>query len=746
MQAAAAQWKGKSAQLRSYLRTHHIPISNNYLSNVSKFVDYKRNKARQVDLEPELMNNLFNRFEKAASRQARRQEPAGKAPLKLLSDENIRRTFKRLDLATKDLHSLHDLKIKFDDEDKKFAEEVADKLYELMKDANPAENRILFEFTCQLPDGTIKTEYLRFNENDVQWLHDVIYNLSLEEEVESSYELGKIVDMYLIKEVRIIDIDQLSDQRAHGKPRVAHAFFRYLIKPGFGSLERYQIYSRIEDIDSTPCFIHSLKMKGVDQKVLNAIAKDMNGIHTITIKGIEHIAKKYSLSIWLRYVYEKGTKSLKMGPSNNSWIELVADEHQHILPYDTDIQFEGKTITTVQLLRLLFKDPKKYLIPLTIEDLMNIEHTDTFNFDDLYDIAPFCYREYTFYGEPNDLQKLYQSIPNLYQVSGSLQTLIQKCVRGLGPRISARQHIREEIVDLDINSAYANAAAHAKIQTGLPKRYSETDLSSMTSGYFLIRINKIRRQRKFSAMQGLELGETFVDLITLKDLIRWHEIDYEIVDGVYWDTEGVSIREFIESIYQKRITDKENSQIYKNILNKELYGKSLMHQRPTKPKVFNNQKDAMDYIVKHFDLCLRAYSISPTQYEVVRYKQWTENYNLAHWGCTILSTARSIINNYIYTLIDNGVEVLYSNIDSLIFRKRDLPTFERLFPNSIGNGLGQFHSDLDDERYTSAQEGIFIGKGCYCLKLDEGVYQYRDISRKIDNSDMWNSYLKVSKP
>ena len=115
---------------------------------------------------------------------------------------------------------------------------------------------------------------------------------------------------------------------------------------------------------------------------------------------------------------------------------------------------------------------------------------------------------------------------------------------------------------------------------------------------------------------------------------------------------------------------------------------------------------------------------------------------MAFFGCSILSMARRIINEYIYKLEDAGVEVLYSNMDSLFIRKSDLDKFNELFPNSIGNDLGQFHFDFDDEKYSSAKKAIFIRKGVYILKLDDENYQVRNMNNYVENPS-WNAFYEL---
>ena len=118
--------------------------------------------------------------------------------------------------------------------------------------------------------------------------------------------------------------------------------------------------------------------------------------------------------------------------------------------------------------------------------------------------------------------------------------------------------------------------------------------------------------------------------------------------------------------------------------------------------------------------------ISKNNNHKVQYrKRFTNNYNLAHIGCLILSKVREIINDYIYKLEDNGVEVLYSNVDSIFIRKSDIDKFESLIGN-IGDDLGNFHFE-----YSNISKALFYDKGSYILKLSDSEYIVRDMFGKL---------------
>ena len=128
-----------------------------------------------------------------------------------------------------------------------------------------------------------------------------------------------------------------------------------------------------------------------------------------------------------------------------------------------------------------------------------------------------------------------------------------------------KQHVKEPIIVLDLNSCHANAALNIKIPKGLPKRYNPENFNpkNTISAYLLINIIKINKKRKFSVVRDLSIGRRYVDLITLEDLVNYHEIEYEIIDGFYYDNDFIKIDSEINEIYNQRIEAKNNKDFEK---------------------------------------------------------------------------------------------------------------------------------------------------------------------------------------
>ena len=784
-----------------------IKSSFNRVDNLIRKIDYSNNLMRFVNDE-KVIAKTFDKIDKMVD-----NDDYFYNPLRFINDEkNISRSFNRIDkFMNKDesndwnqflnimnstnlsLSELHNQTISIYDTVDNYKIEA---IKNLIQNINLSKEKILIKIDALTP-GNDKpiSEFRRLTGENILKLIDIIDNMGYEMDDNLGYELGKISSHSTIVGITIIDINSLPDDLKLTKKRVTPGFFNWLIKPSPFDLSRYQIYSKIDDIDVEPCFIHSLRMKGVDNLILKNIKYDLEGIQFVTLKTIEHIAEKYNLHINVKGVYPDKFYNHRF-PRNDmyrtdvEWIELCyftvqgVEYPEHIIPYDKNIyinfnyfkvdevnrailnlypldqlmkfsrfnikgprfdELKGNPIDSVKLLRQLHNLQNSILIPLTESQKNYLLNKSLKNYENEVDfeINPWAFN---LMKTPNEFIK---NPDDIYLVSSNIENIIRKCVSGLGPRISKKQFINEPIVVLDLNSCHANAGLNIKIPKGLPKRYDPEsfNLKNIISAYLLIDIIKINKFQKFPVVRDLKIGQRFVDLITLQDLIKYHKIEYEIIDGIYYDGEFIKIDKEIEFIYNQRLEAKRNGYFdmadeLKKTLNIKLYGNSLKRKRLTKCNTFIDFEEAFKNMVQNENV--KKMTFNKNMYKLSIKKRWTDSYNMAYLGCSILSMARRIINGYIYKLENNGIEVLYSNMDSLFIRLSDFDKFNELFPNSIGDNLGQFHYDYDDKNYKFAKKGIFIGKGQYILKFDDDNYMIRNIGGYIKNPS-WKNYMKLIK-
>lgn len=771
--AAQNFWRGKSKFLKNWLIDHNFMNKNDrfyYFKAIKLFVDnYKLYKNRHKKNNKKYFSNsaIANYLMFMDNSKVQKE----KINLDKSIDNNLQEIMNASNL---DLHDYHHKKL--DPENIREAHQLVN----LLENTDPVSAHILFIFKAELPDGTIIDECRRFTIESYKLISRIINNNCIMLEEDLGYDLGQITTEAKLISIEIVDLDQEKIIRRRNM-----GFFNWIIKSNPFDLSRYQIYQNFEDIDPELCFIHALREKGVNELTLSNISNDLEGIERITLKTVEMIAEKYDLFINIKAVYPDKFYNNRyprdyMYDNSKNWIDICfftvqnQDYPEHIIPYDEDIKFninyfkctddqkkildkysveelmkfsrfgprgerfenKGNLIDSIKLLRDLHKFSSQALIPLTNDQKYelrnrNINRNKEINFN----ISKTDYRPWSKFGELNKIDQIFKNIPNLYQVSGNVEKIIRKCVSGLAPRISRKNNlIDEDLVCLDIISNHANAASQIDIPLGIPKRFSkEIDLSKVNSAYLLINISSIGKYQKYDAVKDLQIGNRFVDLLTLNQLIKYHQITYEIIDGIYFDSGSVNISKEIHEIFeirkQAKITNNlELANQIKRLLTVDLYGNLMKNKKSVGTIYFERKEEAYDYIYSHenaFELFSRD-----NQYIVHYKKRFTNNYNLIHIGSLILSKAREIINEYIYKLEDNGVEVLYSNVDSIFIRKSDLDKFKSLIGN-IGDNLGNFHFE-----YSNISKALFIEKGFYVLKFSDGSYKVVDMFQR-------NNKLKI---
>jgi len=338
---------------------------------------------------------------------------------------------------------------------------------------------------------------------------------------------------------------------------------------------------------------------------------------------------------------------------------------------------------------------------------------------------------------------------DVYEISGQPRQFIQKCIVG-GRTMCCNNEkiILENVVlnDFDAVSLYPSAMDRIEgFLKGLPKVITNLDYNAIKDydGYFVqIKIKNIGIKRKFALCSYIDndkgvrnftndlIGEIiYIDKTGLEDLIRFQDIDFEIIKGYYFD-EGFNdkINEVIKYIFNKRKQLKKEGNnaelIYKLIMN-SAYGKTIQKSHDTDTKIFDNREDFEKYLSKNYN---KVKSWIPyddgKKFKVSVGSTMTNHFNRCHIGCQILSMSKRIMNEVICLAEDNGLNIYYQDTDSIHIEDKDIKVLSELFKNKynrelIGKDLGQFHSDfsLKGAKNIIATDSIFLGKKSYIDKL-----------------------------
>ena len=323
------------------------------------------------------------------------------------------------------------------------------------------------------------------------------------------------------------------------------------------------------------------------------------------------------------------------------------------------------------------------------------------------------------------------------------------------------------IADFDACSLYPSAMNRLYLPTGKPKmiignnkkyvieklmeekQIEPTEEKYISAFVVTIKITKVGKRRAFPLIMKKEESTNqyvnecttmIVDHIYLQDLIEYQEIEYEIIEGIYWEgKKDTSLSEYISKIYNLRLEFKKaknpNQAIYKLLMN-SAYGKTIQKPILEDQHFFQNEEKKNVFWDKNYANILYGCQITDDISYVMTRKQVDDFYTPSIIGCLILSMSKRIMNEIMCLAEDLGIEIYYQDTDSMHIFKDDLKRLSEAFKNKyhrelIGNNMGQFHSDFEPvkgkESYAKAT--IILGKKAYIDLLEnedkEEMAQFR---------------------
>ena len=333
----------------------------------------------------------------------------------------------------------------------------------------------------------------------------------------------------------------------------------------------------------------------------------------------------------------------------------------------------------------------------------------------------------------------------VFEVKGNLRAYINKAV--YGGRVAVNGKYKKKIIegkisDYDGVSLYPSAIHRLCSDAGLPlgkaKRIpnNNQDFNYKNHNYSVltVKIHKVNKHQQIpfiahradDSIQYLNeapQGEIVIDSTTLQDYIDFHDIDYTIVDGVYWNS-GVNktMGQLINNLFNERLKYKKSNPALANVIKLMLnsaYGKTIIKKSTSQKTIIKSSK-FNNYIYHNFNTVKSFRQINDNLYEVERLKM-DDSYNRAHIGCSILSTSKRIMNEVFNVANDNQLPIYYTDTDSLHMNMDDVPLLESAYRDRYnkelnGKNLGQFHTDFDLANAATeiyAIKSIFLGKKSY---------------------------------
>ena len=339
------------------------------------------------------------------------------------------------------------------------------------------------------------------------------------------------------------------------------------------------------------------------------------------------------------------------------------------------------------------------------------------------------------------------------EVAGGLKKFLSKAVYGgrvnVCPKFK-KQVINKRINDFDGVSLYPSAIYRLCSEYGMPigqaKRYNK-EHNITSSDYYVVEIEITEINKKqsnpFIALKTKEsikyINEipenglkVVVDRFTLEDYVKFHQIEYIILDGVYWD-EGFNKKFIIISdVFEERLKEKAKKtaegdikqELYKLILN-SAYGKTLLKSSCEKDKIVSKE-DFNKYMFNNFNTIKHAKEINNNQFLITQYEA-DKSFNRAHCGIAILSMSKRIMNEVMNEANDANINIYYQDTDSMHIDDDQIERLADLYKikyqkELIGKGLGQFHNDFAHKNKSCVDvvstKSIFLGKKAYIDYLE----------------------------
>jgi hypothetical protein len=365
------------------------------------------------------------------------------------------------------------------------------------------------------------------------------------------------------------------------------------------------------------------------------------------------------------------------------------------------------------------------------------------------------------------------------EIKGNLREFISRAI--YGGRVNVFEPEKCKVLepeggisDFDGVSLYPSAMERLCKEAGLPIGKAKIiNDDYLTKDYFVIkiRITKINKKQKnpFIALRGDDNIKyinnitsstiVYVDKYTLEDYIKFHNIEYEFIQGIYWDEHyndklGSLITELFESrrAYKNKMKNekKENgdeTKLYQGLdalqnmiklIMNSCYGKTMIRKTNEEIKYINknnynretkiyteNNELLNNYIYNNFNKIISYKEMNDKQVELKQTKM-DDSFNFGHVGCSILSYSKRIMNEVMDIASENLINIYYQDTDSMHMNFNDinkLASFYKIQYNKelIGEDLGQFHTDFKLKGSTGeivSKKSIFLGKKSYIDVLE----------------------------
>ena len=348
------------------------------------------------------------------------------------------------------------------------------------------------------------------------------------------------------------------------------------------------------------------------------------------------------------------------------------------------------------------------------------------------------------------------------KLKGTIRAFVQQSI--IGGRVVNKDHkkwhLKENIQDFDAVALYPTAMSRIEgFPAGHPKILKKFLYEEIKNyNHYVVEILITSQDKKDYGIPMMTyydsqlhkriwtnnmLGiQTIVDKITLEDYIKYYNIKFDIIQGVYWN-EGIvdDVRSTITDLFENRKKYKEEKNpiqiVYKLLMN-SAYGKTIMKESRERIRYIydtvENPNATKDFEMKNYNLIKSYEVINHNKLKCVKYYIYKNKFaheNYAHLGTLILSMSKRIMNEINYIAHENKIPIYYVDTDSMHLPEDKIELLENKFKEKynrelIGKNMGQFHSDFSSNKIKGnikAIETIILGPKAYydLLEGDNGT-------------------------
>ena len=318
--------------------------------------------------------------------------------------------------------------------------------------------------------------------------------------------------------------------------------------------------------------------------------------------------------------------------------------------------------------------------------------------------------------------------------------VLEKSNNQKSPRIKLGKDEKDEkLVCLDVNSLYPDAITQLKgYPLGKPKNIPIEDLKSKkfmeyANEYYLkILIKKVKNKLHFPLLtktgengerlwiNDMENEEIYIDRISLEELIKYHDIEFEVKTGVMFN-EGYNdkIGKVIKKLYDLRTKYKKEKNpvqlLYKLMLN-TAYGKTIQKPKDSKILWRCNSQTTEKNLIRTFGESIQYISTSKNSnmFKVKIRIGILNHWAMPHCGSLVLSQSKRIMNKFLVEFEDYSY---YTDTDSIFTTETGYNILKEKYPEMIGDELGQLKEENHlSGNYVRITKAMFLAPKTYWIR------------------------------